>query len=377
MSIKFRCDNNNCRRFYPIKYKNCPTCGDKGKKYYIAYVSSDGKRHHKYAGETITAAKDLEAAIRLEEESFPEKIRLMDFVDRYFIPHHVERERAEDNYKAEHAKTMNIYNITKRLENKVLSEFKGEDFEKYLQSVITERGCKAGTRNRNLAVIKSIFNYAVTLGYLKKSPIKSNKIRTEDERIRYLTPSEKERLLRECKKSASKTLYDIVIIALKTGMRRGEIRALKRENIKDGFIIIKARDTKSRRSLKIPITPELQAIFDKTEGEFDFAKEVKESFRRAVRRAEISDFRFHDLRHTFASELVQKGVSIYTVSKLLGHSSIEMTSRYSHLSPESDLKAIMKLDETTQNCPTKQCPMCAEDIKAEAKICRFCGHKLE
>ena len=71
---------------------------------------------------------------------------------------------------------------------------------------------------------------------------------------------------------------------------------------------------------------------------------VKRSFATALRKAGIEDFRFHDLRHTFASQLVMSGVNLKTVQQLLGHKDIKMTMRYSHLSPEFVQEAIEKLD---------------------------------
>ena len=72
--------------------------------------------------------------------------------------------------------------------------------------------------------------------------------------------------------------------------------------------------------------------------------DVKKSFRTAMKKAEIEDFCFHDLRHTFASHLVMAGVPLLTVAELLGHKSIEMTKRYSHLSPNHKATAVRMLD---------------------------------
>ena len=75
-------------------------------------------------------------------------------------------------------------------------------------------------------------------------------------------------------------------------------------------------------------------------------QDVKRSFNTALRRAGIKDFRFHDLRHTFASHLVMAGVDITTVKELLGHKTLTMTLRYSHLSPSHKVKAVEILDNT-------------------------------
>ena len=75
-------------------------------------------------------------------------------------------------------------------------------------------------------------------------------------------------------------------------------------------------------------------------------KDIKRSFNTAVRRAKIHDFKFHDIRHTFASHLVMAGVDLTTVKELLGHKDIKMTLRYSHLAPAHKAKAVDLLDST-------------------------------
>jgi site-specific recombinase XerD len=81
---------------------------------------------------------------------------------------------------------------------------------------------------------------------------------------------------------------------------------------------------------------------------------VKRSFKTALRRAKILDFRFHDMRHTFASHLVMAGVDITTVKELLGHKTLTMTLRYAHLSPTHKVKAVDLLDNILNKQPTIQ-----------------------
>jgi integrase len=114
-----------------------------------------------------------------------------------------------------------------------------------------------------------------------------------------------------------------VEVALLTGMRRSELLGLKWEQIRNGFIYL--TETKGGKARQIPIN-------DRLEGRRFY--EVKRSFVSACRRAGIEDFRFHDLRHTFASRLVMKGASLKAVQELLGHADLKMTMRYAHLSHE-------------------------------------------
>jgi integrase len=262
------------------------------------------------------------------------------------------------------------------LPNRWLDEITPSDIENHLTSMV-KHGRKVATRNLHLAVMRGMFNFAVRMGYLKESPIKSKRIPVDNARIRWLTEDEKERLLAECKKSKSPNLYAKVFIALKTGMRAGEISQLSSDTIKDGNITLASSMTKQKKVKNVPVVQSLEQYLD-TLPSFNFASNCKKAFAGAVKRAGIEDFHFHDLRHTFASELVQRGVSIYTVAKLLGHSSVAMAMRYSHLSPESELRAISKIDEPAEveKRETKRCPMCAEDILAEARICRYCKHEF-
>jgi integrase len=140
-------------------------------------------------------------------------------------------------------------------------------------------------------------------------------------------------------------LKPIVETALLTGMRRGELLGLKWEQIRNGFIYL--TETKSGKSRQIPINDRLQDALrevrrgNQLKSPYVFCDsqgrrflEVKRSLTSACRRAGIEAFRFHDLRHTFASRLVMKGAGLKAVQELLGHASLSMTMRDAHLSKE-------------------------------------------
>jgi integrase len=158
-------------------------------------------------------------------------------------------------------------------------------------------------------------------------------------------------------------LKPIVVCALHAGMRKGEILNLRWENVdlKHGFILLD--QTKNGERREIPINATLRETFTEL---FQGTKErprridiphvfydpptgkpyrdVKRSFNTACRKAKIKDFHFHDLRHTFASQLVMARQDLTTVKELLGHKTLTMTLRYAHLAPSHKVKAVEVLD---------------------------------
>ena len=185
-------------------------------------------------------------------------------------------------------------------------------------------------------------------------------LKENNKRLRFLDVNECKRLISCC----SKHLKPIVITALNTGMRRGEILSLKWEQVdlKHGYISL--RDTKSGEGRDIPINNTLERLFKEmphsiesiyvfTGKDGDPYKGVKRSYNTALRNAEIYGATFHSLRHTFASQLIMAGVDLTSVQELLGHKSLNMTLRYAHLAPEHKTKAVKKLDEVLRNTEEK------------------------
>jgi len=148
---------------------------------------------------------------------------------------------------------------------------------------------------------------------------------------------------------------------LHSEMRRGEILNLKWEqvDVKHGFILLEITKNGERR--EIPIDNTLTMMFNSMlrglESVYVFTnprtgepyKSVQTSFETALKRAEIRDFRFHDLRHTFASHLVMAGVDLTSIRELLGHKSLAMTIRYAHLAPGHKRRAINMLDKVLKS----------------------------
>ncbi len=224
-----------------------------------------------------------------------------------------------------------------------------------------EQGNKPATVNRTMATLKHMFTKAVEWEMVEEDTLKRVRIvkqqKENNKRLRFLSKEECQTLV----DSAEPHLKPILITALNTGMRKTEILTLTWDNVdlKHGFILLNVTKNDERR--EIPINKTLRETLTGTTRRLDIPylfldpatgkrlRDVKTSFKTACRRAKIKDFRFHDLRHTFASHLVMAGVDIMTVKELLGHKSLNMTLRYAHLAPAHKVKALEMLDLQLNN----------------------------
>lgn len=229
--------------------------------------------------------------------------------------------------------------------------------------------------NREMALIGHMLNKAVEWGLLENSPFRKGKrlmFKENNQRLRFLADTEIDTLLDAC----SPHLRPIAEIALHTGMRRGEVLGLKWEQVRNGFIYLK--ETKSGKSRQIPINDQAARVFRdlrkknqlKSPYVFCDAKgnrfyEVKRSFTSACKKAGLEDFRFHDLRHTFASHLVMNGVGLKAVQELLGHADLTMTMRYAHLSQGHLQAAVAVLNVLGSKVDTKLTPIASKTKGAD------------
>jgi len=178
-----------------------------------------------------------------------------------------------------------------------------------------------------------MLNKAVEWGYLRQSPFKGVKLFKEPPgRTRFLESAGIDALLREC----SEHLRPIVVMAINTGMRLSEILNLQWSDVNLGTRIIKVGQSKNNEPRFIPINQmlleELSGLRRRKRSNFVFTNgegkpfvNIRRGFQAACDRAGLSNFRFHDLRHTFASHLVMSGVNLRAVQELMGHKTIKMT----------------------------------------------------
>jgi len=199
------------------------------------------------------------------------------------------------------------------------------------------------TINRYKAAISVVFTYACREYDLPENPVSQiPSLPENNERIRFLSEAERTRLFSSCRTSQWDKLYLLVLLAITTGARKGELTKLRWNDIDFDRRTAYVATTKNGQPKVLPLTDsvikELQ-LFDTKDNSLIFASKVKEEvaycftkpWKKALEDAEIKDFRFHDLRHSCASYLAQSGASLLEIADVLGHKQISVTKRYAHL----------------------------------------------
>lgn len=360
----------------------------RGDIWWIRYASLNGKIIRKSAG--TDKYKEAEHLLHTEKKA----VREGRHPEAKVISNHTFAELAE-KYKlwmsgrqaSADNKSYTIDHLKERFDLLPLRSFNSEIVEQLQTDLIRRglrtkdskgrklkdvKGLKSASINRVISTIKHMFTKAVDWDMVEADVLK--KVRKvpkfkEDSRLRFLSLEEARGLISVC----DDHLKPIVVTALYTGMRKREILNLQWEtnvDMQHGFVLL--AKTKNGERREIPIGPTLKATFQSLDRRIDVPHvfydpikqrpygDVKRSFASALQRAGITDFHFHDLRHTFASQLVMASIDLTTVKELLGHKDIKMTLRYAHLAPAHKRKAINVLDsilcqsQTTQAPPTAQ-----------------------
>jgi integrase len=231
-----------------------------------------------------------------------------------------------------------------------------------LSSLPTPRGetHSPATVNRYLAALSHLFTIAVKeWGWIDENPLrKVTKMKEPRGRVRFLSDDERTNLLSSCKESESTYLYIAVVLALSTGGRRMEILGLRWPDIDLNRGIITLHETKNGERRILPLTGHALDLM-KTHvkiraltADYVFPSKNKKKpidlrspFEIALKRAEISDFKWHDLRHSCASYLAMNGASLAEIAEILGHKTLQMVKRYSHLSEAHTSKVVAKMNE--------------------------------
>lgn len=214
----------------------------------------------------------------------------------------------------------------------------------------TRRGTQRSpaTVVRYMAALSHAFTIAVNeWQWIEDSPIKKVKKPTEPRgRVRFLSDNERTKLLTACKTSSNPWIYTCVVLALSTGMRQMELMKLTwlDVNLNNHYIIL--HETKNGERRRIPLTGHALELLlshnkkEKSNTQLLFPSKqnpnkplsLRLPFKQALELAEITDFRWHDLRHCTASYLVMNGASLAEIAEILGHKTLQMVKRYAHLS---------------------------------------------
>lgn len=317
----------------------------RGTTWYIDYYAGYKRRREKIGpskrqAEVVLKKRMVQVAENrfLEVEKY-EKIKFEKMTELYLENY------SKPNKKSSRRDVTSINNLKPFFAGKYLHEITPLDMEKYKRG--RQGQVSNATVNREVACLKHIFTIAIEWGMVQKNPGRKVKLlRERNTRLRYLEEKEIRRLHDAC----AEHLKPIVTVALNMGMRKEEILSLKWKDLDYRIRTISILDTKNGESRELPMNDivyrTLLAV-KKTDSPWVFCKKngkrygnVRKAFEGARKRAGITDFRFHDLRHTFASHLVMAGVDLRTVQELLGHKSYEMTLRYAHLSPEHKKAAL-------------------------------------
>ena len=337
-----------------------------GKPYYTAQIRLL-KAKETATFKRITDAKkwvqDTESAIR-EGRYFKtaeaKKHTLGDLVDRYI------KDVLPKKPKQAYAQRPQLERWKAELGSYVLADITPALIVECRDKLLTETTPRGEIRApatvvRYMAALSHAFTIAVNeWQWLDSSPMGKVKKPTEPRgRVRFLDDDERERLLKECKESPSTMLYPCVILALSTGMRQAELMELKWSdvNLKDGYLIL--HETKNGDRRRVPLSGlglsllQEHAKIRRIDTPLLFPSTVnpqqpidlRKAFTNSMKRAEIKDFKWHDLRHCTASYLAMNGASLAEIAEVLGHKTLSMVKRYAHLSDGHVSNVVASMNE--------------------------------
>jgi len=335
--------------------------------WWINYYDAEGRRHREKIGKksiAIEAYFHRRAEIR-EGKFKPPRIRRVSFRELAELALEDKRIRLEPNSYNKDVERMKY--LTKEFGDMPADLVTPGQVEAFLLKLRDSGQRKAAlsgsTLNKFRALLSSVFTFAVRTGKLVANPVaRVRQFKQAQHRIRFLDAAE-EKALRE-KILAQSTEHEAEFdLALHTGIRRGEQFSLKWENVdlERGVLTVgeslSARKT-GRRHVPINAVARraLEVLYPASNGSAFVCENAtrvgmqdwRRWFEDAVKEAGIDNFKYHDLRHTFASRLAMKGVPIASIQELLGHRSIVTTMRYAHLSPDFQKENVERLVENAE-----------------------------
>jgi len=320
----------------------------RGKVWYFEFMYQGRRYYVKIGAVSKTTAKEIANEVRariIRGEWIPERKKSVKFscAADVYINWYRNESAARESTRREHERRVRL--LVEFFGTYELDQIDRFLIEKYKRKRL-EEGVKKTTVNRELTVLRSILARAKDFGMWEGNLPKIEKFRNEEEEVvRFLSEEESRKLIDAC----PEWFRPVVIFTLNTGLRAGEVFSLKWEDIdfQRKTIRIKARSSKTKKERLVPMNSTVYSLLkelerNRKEHGFVFTnrfglpykyedKTYRRVFKTACEKAGIKNFRFHDLRHTFASWIAMKSRDIYAVKHLLGHSSLSSTRRYAHL----------------------------------------------
>jgi len=318
-------------------------CQRGGRKGWWVRLYANGRQQW-FKCDTKSQAKALYGRLKAEhrEGKYFEKTKPVPF-----------REIAQDYLKAVEARRRRKGDDYARM-NRWLSAFGDQDaatitprhIEQVLAALQTE-GKQPATLVRHLAVLKATFNQAIRLGLIVQNPTVRVKLsKPNNVLVRYLTAEQEDTLLEKLPSQ----YRPVVKTALHTGLRQGELLQLRWQDVDWNVGMLTIHETKTGERRRVPMNSVVIGILTRLKGRpeadpdarifLHTARYLRRAFERAVKAAVLAPFRFHDLRHTFASRLAMQGANDRTLMALGGWKSPAMLGRYAHLSPAYLYRAV-------------------------------------
>jgi integrase len=306
-------------------------------------------------------AQDTESAIR-HGRYFPSqesrKHTLADLIDRYIaqvLPHKPKMIKQQKSQLIWWKEQLGHY-LLAEVSPALISECK--------ENLLNDKKDNGKTRApatvvRYLSTLSHTFTIAVNeWGWVEHNPVIKVKKPTEPRgRVRFLDEAERKELLTACKESSNKDLYPIVVLALSTGMRQGEILTLKWKDIDLKRRQLALHETKNNERRVVPVVGYALEVLSEhgkirnieNDNVFPRCAEkgqsaIRKAWLKAVKESKLEDFRFHDLRHTTASYLAMNGATLAEIAEVLGHKTLQMVKRYAYLSEAHTSSIVEKMN---------------------------------
>ncbi len=267
---------------------------------------------------------------------------------------------AKENKRSAYHDEYNLPNLLPYFKGLSLQEITAEhiaQFKRARRNEITTRGPRRSptTVNRDMALISKILSLAVDYSYIESNPARRVKFfKAEAKEKKVLSKADQEKLFAVIPEDDR--LRAVVLVALKTGMRRGELVQLKWSNIdfETDMINLPAPITKGNRARSLPLMPDVKAVILALHEQKGWREEIFPGFKlspksvtsrfsKACGKAGLEGYSFHCLRHTFSTRMKDAGVNPFIVRDWLGHRTIEMTNHYTHATPETMRQAVAAL----------------------------------